>query len=122
MKEILKEGGVKKLYSGIIPNLILVLNPMINFGIYEFLRRKFVKPGKAPGFFIILIISLFAKTIATLLTYPVLTIKTLAYVNKASKVKIEDQEFEQTFFKKLLSIYKEFGFTYFMRGIYTKLF
>ena len=77
--------------------MILVLNPVINFGIYEYLRKKVVKPGKAPGFFWILLISCIAKSIATILTYPILTIKTLAYVNKTKKYTLDNVEIEETF-------------------------
>jgi len=100
----LKEGGLKKLYKGILPNLILVINPIINFGFYEYLRKKVVKPGKAPKFLFILFISCIAKSIATLLTYPVLTVKTLAYINSDKNV---------PFSEKLKQIYKDHGLKYF---------
>jgi len=85
VKDILKEGGIKALYKGVLPNWILVINPIINFVIYEYLRKKVVWGGRAPEFLKILLISSIAKSIATLVTYPILTCKTLAYVEKENK-------------------------------------
>ena len=74
-----------------------MVNPVINFGIYEYMWKKVVKPGKAPKFLAILLISCLAKSIATVLTYPILTIKTLAYVHENKSKKVENQEIVETF-------------------------
>lgn len=83
--EIKNEGGYKAFMKGILPNLILVINPIINFVIYEKLRKKLVKGAAQPGFLAILGISFIAKAIATLITYPMLTVKTLAYLERGDK-------------------------------------
>jgi adenine nucleotide transporter 17 len=82
IKEIKEEGGWKAFLKGIIPNLFLVINPIINFALYESLRKKVVRGGKPPGFLQILGISFIAKSIATLLTYPMLTVKTLSFTER----------------------------------------
>ena len=68
-----------------------------------------------------MLISCLAKSIATVLTYPILTIKTLAYVHENKSKKVENEEIVETFRQKLFQIYKEFGLKYFMRGIFAKL-
>lgn len=88
-KEIKNEGGYKAFMKGILPNLILVINPIINFVIYEKLRKKLVKGSAQPGFLAILSISFIAKAIATLITYPMLTVKTLAYIERGNKTMVE---------------------------------
>ena len=62
--------------------MILVLNPIINFVIYEKLRKAFVRRSKSPGFSSVFLISLISKAIATIVTYPVLPLMTLAYVSE----------------------------------------
>ena len=110
IKEILKENGPRAFLKGLYPNLFLVINPIINFVVYEWLRKKVVKSG-APGFIQIFFISLIAKTIATIITYPMLTLKTLRYMET------ENITVMQTLIKNL----KENGPYSFYRGISIKL-
>jgi hypothetical protein len=62
----------------VIPNLILVLNPIINFVIYEFLKKFAVKKYGSERnipFSSIFLMSSMGKIVATLFTYPILTIR-----------------------------------------------
>jgi adenine nucleotide transporter 17 len=45
IKDIYKSEGIQAFYKGVIPNLVLVINPIINFVIYEGLK-KFLLRGK----------------------------------------------------------------------------
>lgn len=112
-KDAIAEGGVGGLWKGFWPGLILVLNPIINFGVYEKLRALIVGDTKAvPSSSMIFVISLVAKFIATFSTYPILTLKTKEFTNKEGGSTLQIlQDFLQ----------KE-GFFALYRGIYAKLF
>lgn len=58
--------GIKTLYSSLIPSLLLVSNPAINFTLYEALKRR-IPTKTALGFFVMGAIS---KAISTVITYP----------------------------------------------------
>lgn len=69
--KIYREEGVQAFYKGALPNMILVLNPIINFVLYEEIKKKW--PQK--GFWQIFIASSVGKLFATLATYPILTVR-----------------------------------------------
>jgi adenine nucleotide transporter 17 len=111
--DIIKEGGKKALWKGYIPGLILVLNPIINFVVYEKLKTKLELSSKGPltsG--AIFGISLVSKFMATITTYPMLTIKTKAFTDKTDKSTIE----------LITSFIKTEGYQGLYRGLFTKLF
>ena len=61
-----------------LPNLILVINPIINFVIYEFLKRfalRKYKQEKMIPYSTIFTMSSIGKCMATFATYPILTIR-----------------------------------------------
>ena len=41
VREIHAKEGIQAFYKGALPNMILVLNPIINFVIYEEIKKKF---------------------------------------------------------------------------------
>ena len=43
MREIYQREGISAFFKGCIANLILVINPVINFVIYEFLKKFALK-------------------------------------------------------------------------------
>jgi hypothetical protein len=43
VKQIVDNEGVSAFFKGVIPNLILVINPIINFVVYERLKRIALK-------------------------------------------------------------------------------
>lgn len=43
IKDIYKTEGLQAFYKGVIPNLILVINPIINFVIYEAFKKFMLK-------------------------------------------------------------------------------
>jgi adenine nucleotide transporter 17 len=65
-------------FKGVIPNLILVINPIINFVIYEGLKnvaiKKYGSERNIP-FSSIFLMSSAGKIAATYATYPILTLK-----------------------------------------------
>lgn len=78
-RTLLREEGILGLWKGVLPNLIMVINPTLQYALYErlvALRRS----GRAFGDRKISAASTFADSMvaklgATLLTYPILTVK-----------------------------------------------
>jgi adenine nucleotide transporter 17 len=82
IKQIYNEEGIGAFFKGVVPAIILTINPVIQFILYEFLRAKLVdEKGNISGINII-IISIISKLITTLITYPMLTVKTLFQANE----------------------------------------
>lgn len=93
IRQIYKEEGLQAFYKGVVPNMILVLNPIINFVFYETIKKNF--PQK--GFWSIFIASSVGKLIATLATYPILTLR----------VKLQaDKDGSQSYIRALITLIK----------------
>ncbi len=45
VRQIYKEEGVQAFYKGVVANMILVLNPIINFVFYEAIKKNFTQKG-----------------------------------------------------------------------------
>lgn len=75
IKDIYNSEGLWAFYKGVLPNMILVINPIINFVIYENLKKILIQRGFSLNAAQLFLISSVAKTIATLCTYPILTIR-----------------------------------------------
>jgi len=58
--------------------MILVLNPIINFVFYEAIKKYFTQKGTLQ----ILVASSFGKLLATLATYPILTVRVKLQASK----------------------------------------
>jgi adenine nucleotide transporter 17 len=81
--KIIKEEGFAGFFKGIIPSLILTLNPVIQFTAYD-LMKAFIsqknKGGKLTNLDILLI-STTSKLFTVLSNYPLITMKTLCQAN-----------------------------------------
>jgi hypothetical protein len=75
VREIYRNEGLGAFYKGVLPNMILVTNPIVNFVIYENIKKTMLERKFSLNMLQLLAISSFAKTIATVLTYPVLTVR-----------------------------------------------
>ncbi|XP_023214547.1 peroxisomal membrane protein PMP34-like, partial [Centruroides sculpturatus] len=71
--QIKKVEGWKGIYGGLVPSLILVSNPALQFMIYESLKRRMSKgsESKAISSTSYFIIGAISKCISTILTYPI---------------------------------------------------
>lgn len=81
LKKIINEEGFGSFFKGLIPSLFLTINPVIQFTIYEYMRNSIIKIKGELSSINIIYISFVSKLITTLITYPVLTIKTLFQAN-----------------------------------------
>jgi len=70
--KIAKEEGIKKLWAGTAPSLILVSNPAIQFMTYEAIKRQLpiLFPGVSLGPLAFFFVGAMSKAVATLVTYP----------------------------------------------------
>lgn len=77
LRQILREEGLKGLWRGLQPSLILTVNPAITYGAFEriktgYIKRKGDKPLTSLETFFIGAVS---KTLATIITYPYIMAK-----------------------------------------------
>lgn len=75
--QIIADEGVGTLWNGTLPSLILVLNPAVQFMVYEAMKRKAGKGGRKISSAKIFLIGAIAKAIATTATYPLQTIQAI---------------------------------------------
>lgn len=75
--QIIANEGVSTLWNGTLPSLILVLNPAVQFMIYEAMKRKAGKGNRKISSAEIFLIGAIAKAIATTATYPLQTIQAI---------------------------------------------
>jgi solute carrier family 25 (peroxisomal adenine nucleotide transporter), member 17 len=71
IRQIYREGGLKQFFAGVIPALVLVINPILQYTIFEQLknmleRRKKRSVTPQDAFFL----GALGKLVATALTYP----------------------------------------------------
>lgn len=79
LMELLHKEGPKALFAGVLPALILVINPILQYTIFEQLknvleRRRRVTPKDA------FYLGALGKILATSITYPYITIKSRMHV------------------------------------------
>ncbi|KAI5288690.1 hypothetical protein KEM54_004994 [Ascosphaera aggregata] len=116
LKELLQEGGIKALFAGVLPALILVINPILQYSIFEQLKnivskRRRVTPTDA------FYLGAIGKLIATSITYPYITLK--------SRMHVASKECDGAPLKSMNEIVKEIiskeGWTGFYKGIGPKV-
>ena len=79
LMELLRQEGPKALFAGVLPALVLVINPILQYTIFEQLknvveRRRRVTPKDA------FYLGALGKILATSITYPYITIKSRMHV------------------------------------------
>lgn len=110
IKEIIREDGVMALFKGLKPALILVLNPVIQYSIFEqmknliYVSREDITPRMS------FVLGAASKIIATVLTYPTITVKTQSHLQK-----------DQSVIGMLRKIIEEDGFLGLFKGLKPKI-
>ena len=84
-RAIYAEGGVRAFWKGVLPSLLLVSNPVVQFAVYEFIMARVLArgalaagPGRrppTPAAGTVFAAGAAAKLVATLATYPFLVVK-----------------------------------------------
>lgn len=125
LKYVAKSEGIKGLWSGTIPSLILVSNPSLQFMMYELLKRNVLKySGKAEisslGYFFI---GAIAKAFATVLTYPLQLVQTKQRhrTKQESAPSTSKQTKEIGMIQMMLDIINNQGFRGLFRGMEAKI-
>ncbi|KAI4153918.1 MAG: hypothetical protein LQ340_002016 [Diploschistes diacapsis] len=84
LRALLRDEGFGALFAGVLPALVLVINPILQYTIFEQLknalerRRKTTSVGARDAF----LLGALGKLAATGLTYPYITVKSRAHVAK----------------------------------------
>ncbi|KXJ68746.1 hypothetical protein RP20_CCG001878 [Aedes albopictus] len=111
--------GAKGLWAGAMPSLILVINPAIQFMVYESLKRRMVGDPKHASSAAFFAIGAIAKAIATVLTYPLQLIQTK--LRHGNMDKSLDLPPDTDMVQMLLIILKKQGAAGLFRGLEAKL-
>lgn len=86
--KIYHEEGIEAFFKGILPSLFLTLNPVIQFSIYEILKDSFAKSPSGLTTKHIAFISFISKFVTTVVTYPLMTIKTIFQANDVKSTEV----------------------------------
>lgn len=79
LMKIIKEDGVMRLFAGVLPALVLVANPILQYSVYEQLKQMIEKRRKI-GATDSFLLGAVGKLVATTITYPYITVKSRAHV------------------------------------------
>jgi len=110
---LLKEEGPSSLFAGVLPALVLVINPILQYTIYEQLRNvieKRRKVGPRDAFYL----GAIGKLLATTITYPYITVKSRAHVATKNDPQVG-------MWKSLNNIVKDEGYSGLYKGIVPKV-
>lgn len=79
LMKIIKDDGPMRLFAGVLPALVLVLNPILQYTVYERLKQL-VEKRKKVGAVDSFVMGALGKLVATSITYPYITVKSRAHV------------------------------------------
>lgn len=79
LQKIIKEDGVMRLFAGVLPALVLVLNPILQYSVFEQLKQALEKRRRV-GAVDSFVLGALGKLVATTITYPYITVKSRAHV------------------------------------------
>lgn len=117
LTKIIKEDGFLSLWSGVIPSLILVINPIIQYVCFERIKILIERYTKKPlNGFIIFILGAFTKLLASFLTYPYLLVRTRLQINNQRN----NQKYKNTL-DCIIKIFNDEGISGFYSGLSLKL-
>uniref|UniRef100_A0A1A8IA60 Solute carrier family 25 (Mitochondrial carrier, peroxisomal membrane protein), member 17 n=1 Tax=Nothobranchius kuhntae TaxID=321403 RepID=A0A1A8IA60_NOTKU len=84
--QIIRQEGVGALWNGTFPSLLLVLNPAMQFMIYEGLKRQLRRgTPRELSSLEVFVIGAIAKAVATAVTYPLQTIQSILRFGQFNK-------------------------------------
>jgi len=120
--KVYKEEGLEGLWRGVVPSLVLVSNPAIQFACYERLKSVYikVKGGNQPSALEFFFIGAVAKAVATLLTYPIQIIQSRLRANRKKALE-QKQESSDSMNSIAFQVWKEGGISAFFNGLSSKM-
>lgn len=121
---IIENDGVGTLFAGVLPALVLVANPIIQYTIFEQIKNVIIARDGRRSFTAVkaFFIGAFGKLIATALTYPYITLKSRMHVKKkAVKAATGAKEVELSMVQEIRKIVTEEGLEGLYRGLSVKL-
>lgn len=114
---IYHEYGIQGFWNGVRASLIMVINPTIQYAIYEWLMAARFAKKKRPSSLQVFLMSAVAKAGATIMTYPMLTVKT-----RLMSARKHDTDFQYSgVFDAVSQIMRREGLGGYYRGMSTKI-
>lgn len=110
---LLKEEGPQALFAGVVPALVLVINPILQYTIFEQLKNMLEKKRRVTPTMAFLL-GAFGKLVATTLTYPYITVKSRMHVAGKDSQK-------ENMMDGMRRIIREEGYVGFYKGIGPKV-
>eukprot|EP00462_Mataza_sp_D1_P011748 CAMPEP_0175153668 /NCGR_PEP_ID=MMETSP0087-20121206/19877_1 /TAXON_ID=136419 /ORGANISM="Unknown Unknown, Strain D1" /LENGTH=280 /DNA_ID=CAMNT_0016440397 /DNA_START=17 /DNA_END=856 /DNA_ORIENTATION=+ len=114
VRKIWQEEGVSGFYKGLAPSLVLVVNPVVQFVVYEELVKR-LRRGRSDVKLSTLqyfVVGAFAKAVATVVTYPYQVLKARLQASECSYTGSLDA---------ITKMWKEEGFASFFGGMGAKM-
>ncbi|KAJ5591290.1 hypothetical protein N7450_005262 [Penicillium hetheringtonii] len=108
------DDGWTGLWTGLKVNLILVVNPMITYGVYQWLRNILLNVKKELGSFDAFLLGALSKIIATIVTHPLIVAKTTL---QSKSVGHEGGKPFKGFTDVLIFIFRNEGFLRLYKGL-----
>jgi len=108
---LLKTEGPKALFAGVVPALVLVINPILQYTLFEQMKNRVEKTRRVTptvAFFL----GALGKLFATSVTYPYITVKSQMHVAREKKEGV---------FEALGRVVKEEGYAGLYKGIGPKV-
>ena len=111
---LIKDEGPQALFSGVIPALVLVANPILQYTIFEQLKNTLEKKKRITPT-VAFLLGAFGKLFATSITYPYITVKSRMHVaGRDSK--------RESMLDGMRKIIREEGYVGFYKGMFSLLF
>ena len=123
-REVYHDGGVAGFWQGLAPSLVMVSNPALQYALYETSASWTLKRGKRPvGSALsageVFMLGAFAKFGATMVTYPILVVKSRLQV--MSKDMADERMRYRGTAHAITCMAKDEGLGVFYKGLSTKL-
>lgn len=111
VKKIYREEGIEGFYKGIFPSLVLTLNPVIQFSLYEVMKEYFSRSASGLTAKNIAFMSMFSKFVTTVITYPLMTAKTI--------IQADEKRTNEEIIDHLYDLLKAEGIQGYFKGSYS---
>ncbi|KAJ3274008.1 Smad nuclear-interacting protein 1 [Terramyces sp. JEL0728] len=109
--DIYAEEGLSGFWKGILPAMVLVVNPVIQFAVFERLKKRLLKSTRYLTSSHYFLLGAFSKLCATLATYPYILLRSRLHIKREKASMIDE-------FQKIIN---EEGFVGLYKGIEANL-